>query len=732
MDSYPALRTAVRTTAFVVEELKRELNSCKFENKIITQNLNDLSSRMSRNVEDFQDGFGSVSDDGVQMKDVIDASKWRNQDLMDVTGIVNAVVSGEIKKQTVTINDDIPEEQRKYLEFDSGDDENFVDPEQPLKDSMTDLVTSQFLRHNAANKRFLTVVINIFNDAMESYKQEFKRETGITMEEKDLVFMYMVGNVLRVIYHTYLNEQPRSVTELVNDTFADYFKKSDADFQIYINPSIAHYERVYEDIQLLSYLLLVRIRHIYKINPYLTLNFDKLKEEFQKNILDKLVTDVNDLEILGSGYKLKDGDSGPYAGSKLVNLVYGDIETGEIPEHVTLVDDTRLRANFETYTRDKGSSRPDIAVVRHPSKNYTAIYKLAYMNRLKSAERLGLIDKEIQEGVYGDADRDQLYISWNNSIDILKRGKFQLKFALVRMKINMKGFFKFPDGRYGCLNMGGEFIDVSIPHKDATETKPFYENYEDYVQKLKIDVSSNDKLYPGKIVTYNSYTLRYFIKDLHKMLYDEPIFPWMANKYEKRLFRTGILSMLDTLYVIIDQDSNFDARDTYSSKLDKYANSIEEYKNVLHDIANSGENKLYDISTYKNSLRVNRGLDVNNMTDSEILRNIFAYNNASGTISFTYHNAYQLCRIADLIENGALQRENIDKMKEYIGTLINVQDSILKIIRAKKKYIEDGNLGPNTLQSYRSIIQAGQHGGGNDPYFQKYMKYKNKYLQIKD
>ena len=704
----PALRTAVRTTAFIVEELKTELRNCRFENTMITQKLNELSDRLSSGVE-YMDGFGSVSDDGIGIKDVMDASKWRDKDLMNVDKIIQAVFNEDIKKQTVDIDDRIPEEKREYLEFDAGDDENFVDPEQPLKDTMTNLVTTQFLRHNAANKRFLTVVINIFNTAVDLYKRLYERKYGTRLEEKDLIFMYKGGNVLRVIYHTYLNEQPRIVTELVQKTFSDYFKKSDADFQIYIGPDIAHYDKVYEDIQLISYLLLVRIRHIYTINPYLTLNFDKLKDEFQKDILTKIVNDVNDLHMLQPGYTLG-GKPGDYAGAKLINLVYGDLETGKIPEGAELVDDTRLRANFETYMKEPGSKRPDIAIVKHPHKNYTAIYKLMYLNRLRSAAGLDLIDKEIQEGLYGDADRDMHYISWNNSIDIMKRGTFKLKFALVRMKINMKGFFQFPNGKIGCLNMGGEFIDVSIPHREATETGPFYAHYNDYVQKLKISISSdNSKIYPGMYVTYDSYTLRYFIKDLHKMLYDEPLYPWHAHKYEKRLYRTGVLSMLDTLYVIMGQDPTIASGLSYSQKLDIYRDDITKYKDMLEGIKE----------------------DRPRHRDPAFISSEFKYKNADGSISYQYHNAYQSCRINELITDGAFSNpDNVDKMNEYLDSLIEVQNTILNVIRAKKKYIEDGNLDESTLKSYRSIIQAEQHGG-SDPYYKKYLKYKTKYMKIK-
>ena len=114
------------------------------------------------------------------------------------------------------------------------------------------------------------------------------------------------------------------------------------------------------------------------------------------------------------------------------------------------------------------------------------------------------------------------YITYNNSIDFDINGD-RTRFFLARLKSLFSIYIINSTNCCTFENLGGEMIDVSITH---------------YESKQKLDIK--DDLTLHKIKNYDSEfnipTIEYFLKELELIIFNHK-YPWAEVKWEKRLYR---------------------------------------------------------------------------------------------------------------------------------------------------------------------------------------------------
>ncbi len=184
--------------------------------------------------------------------------------------------------------------------------------------------------------------------------------------------------------------------------------------------------------------------------------------------------------------------------------------------------------------------------------------------------------------VFEDTNPDisPYFNSLNTSLNFF-RGDIFTKFNLLRTKINFKINNK--------IDLAGELIDISIPHKKDSNMKKL-----NTTKKYNKFIKDNIKTIKRYDFKYNLMKIPFLIKDLHNVLYIQNKYPWMDKKYKKRLARL--------LYFIFLYDIDNKKVSMYLlNKLKKKYNNFKKIikndfnKNNIHDkhlmlIINSSKN----------------------------------------------------------------------------------------------------------------------------------------------
>jgi hypothetical protein len=137
-----------------------------------------------------------------------------------------------------------------------------------------------------------------------------------------------------------------------------------------------------------------------------------------------------------------------------------------------------------------------------------------------------------------DPTENMLFIQANETLDFPAGGN-RTKFNLVRTKIGFNYIFNGKN-----ITIGGELIDVSLPHRLDNNVGHFFA-HTNYISQYQLSFAEK------KLVFY-SYTLKYLASDLEYILFDFVNVPWKTPKYEKRLNRLFYLYFIDLFLVLGD------------------------------------------------------------------------------------------------------------------------------------------------------------------------------------
>ncbi len=383
--------------------------------------------------------------------------------------IINSVTSG---------NFNLDLEEGKYERMLIEEDIN--DELRPLKNVATDMVVAEFFHTEESLYNFMQLVYNTFDDTLAIYRRKKQ------IDEQDLFFIYKGGNVLRIVSQEFLLELPNNATRELAKFYTPFFKRSDADFSIYLNPDVKDYDKIFKEISLISYLLQVYIRNVFLGNPNRYFDFTKYNYGYQQKILRKYLAEFNDVE----GFSFKN----------------------------VSIDNANAVGTSNIYR-----SRADIAI--------QFVNKKADNTRSDVGAKFDIVKSD-----------SYMVVSYNSALDFRagSRDDFRVKFNLIRTKIS----FTLTDKAGKKLNVGGELIDVSIPHRLDNKLQHFYENSEGNIEYFDLTYNDCD-------LKFRSYSIKYLIDDLESILFKSSDYPWEDNKYVKRLNRLFYMYFVD-IFMKID------------------------------------------------------------------------------------------------------------------------------------------------------------------------------------
>ncbi len=416
--------------------------------------------------------------------------------IKSIESIINAVTQKKF---------DVSNKHREYKTFKM--DEDPEDEIKPLKTVATDIVVEQFFQTESTLYRFLNVVYSNFNEALKMYRDM----KGI--KENDLFFLYKGGNILRFVSHEFLKEIPASANEEIHKFYAPYFKRSDADFAIYISPYVDNYDTVHYDMGLIAYLLQHRIRSIFLADPGRYFDFLRYSKEYKDKVLAEYFPKFNSVE-----------------GFKFDNLSF-------------------LDSNSNKHDGNMYLTQPDFAI--------------EFLNDTPSnVEMAGNFRMGTRANIY-DSD-SFMTVSHNDALTFYTGLNKDRKshFTLVRTKI----FFTLTRDDNSQIKVGGELIDVGIDYTDDVKNVHLVENFKQSIADYEID-HDECKL------KFKSYTIDHLVYDLEEILFEKAKYPWFDPKYNKRINRLFYFYFVDIFMKISNGDDRLDVLRTFKNTiLIKYRN----------------------------------------------------------------------------------------------------------------------------------------------------------------
>lgn len=398
----------------------------------------------------------------------------------------------------------------------------------------TDVVVFDFINSAEKTYNFMNIVCIFFNEAIDYYCEKMGLVRSTEERPGDVYFMYKGGNVLRLLYNEFKRSIPVTAVEIADGFFAKSFKKSDSDFSIFVNPGLPNFDRVYDDMVSLSYVLQYRIRTVFNREPkgdmFDVFAFAEYNNEKRDLILRKMLDDLN------ASASVSDPSNEDFYGAKFtkVKMMGHEYRLVEDNDNEYVLDEDKADASMLTDDADK---RADFAIDKCGAD--ICVYGLGTPN-----------------------DADYFYISANHALDLsmgFPGNEVRFRFTLVRTKLNASTYM-IKDGQKKLKLLGGEVIDCTIMHRDTLglSTTEEFDEYKNNVSSYSL--SMPDTKYRLKFFGYNRVGL---IHDLEFILFRSVQKPWEDNKYAKRLNRLFFLYMVDLFANEINNEKRVDIVEKY-------------------------------------------------------------------------------------------------------------------------------------------------------------------------
>lgn len=365
--------------------------------------------------------------------------------------------------------------------------EEFVDKSRNIKDLGTDIVVGNFFTTKETLFNFMELVYKDIDEALDKYKSDHDLS-------KDSIFLlFKGGNVLRMMFNGVLAMLPPEARELMKSTYAKDFKRSDADFSVYIDEKelgSLDYDKVFAEVSDLVFKRLSFIREKFKKDPEKYFDFFRLKKDYIRKNLAKYLDEANEIPAI------EDPSNDEWYKSRFQQIQLLDNTARETPNcpYVGELDYQYIKNDEGEIKGTPISTKPDWIV-----------------------------------------NSDNRTLEWPWGTDENKLASF----TLVRSKVAFLYSFLDKLGKLFRKDIGAELIDVSIIHRRDAALRGFLDDLKGSVADWTID---NLKL--------KAYSLLKLADDLHSILFERTNRPWNGGpKYGKRinrLFVVGLVQILGT------------------------------------------------------------------------------------------------------------------------------------------------------------------------------------------
>ena len=136
----------------------------------------------------------------------------------------------------------------------------------------------------------LYIIHTFYNDCIDYYIQQKN------LKPDDIIFLFKGGNIFKIIANKFWSELPNKAMYKFIEEYKSYFKRSDLDFGIYINPDLS--TTIINDITIISYKLQVLISEILLTHKEICFKWFKYNNKYKQEILQNLLFDINNTQSL--------------------------------------------------------------------------------------------------------------------------------------------------------------------------------------------------------------------------------------------------------------------------------------------------------------------------------------------------------------------------------------------------------------------------------------------------
>ncbi|XWV26754.1 hypothetical protein QJ857_gp0300 [Tupanvirus soda lake] len=576
-----------------------------------------------------------------------------------------------------------------------------VEPVKELKGVMTDLVVYEFLKTPLQLCNFISLVFTTFDQAIKTYN----KAKGFS--DKDIFFVYKGGNILRFISNKVFYMLPGRVKDDMFSYYRDAFKKSDADFSIYINPLLDNFDQAFDEITIIAYFVQNYLRNIFLENPKKYFDYYNLSDSAKRDLYLTYLDKLNNAEVVKTGV----------IPGKFLALWTPDVDIGKkyIPKKDFEIFFEKIAKILQGTNNITKSADPN-------KKSITTFVNLKpiHLEEFEEKELANLAESQLD--IYGNISQSEIIVSVNRTTTFLAHGGI-VSFNLVRTKVsfnairdvNLNSLGEQPPevSEYLVDRLDGELIDVSITNKQDYNVKHFFENVDKYIVEYKLEEGECN-------MPFRAYSIDYLIEDLENILFVQNEYPWDDPKYAKRLKRLIFMYYL-SLFLSGDFENNRDRiRYLYSlkklvlepiSNMQSSASQLSTNTSQLSTNTSQLSTNTSQLSTNTSQLSTNTSqLSTNLNTDEQRIRR---ENNLAKILSFViaqnekYPNLTAFKNLINRVfilyqENDAIHSENYNKFVNAIIENINIlQKSLVDL----EKYISSSG----TIDEDK--LYTGQIGG---------------------
>jgi len=408
-------------------------------------------------------------------------------------------ISGDYEASSVeyrlTTMDWKDEKQTHFLRNDPN--EEYIDYNRSIKNLCTSFVTTYCLPYPYT---FLHLVIKEHEIAFDGFHRQYNVSRPI--------FCYKGGNLFLFIYRAFIEKFPQMTRESLLEYFGKYFAPSDADFNVMYPPDeynpflVKKLTDLCVDVQ--KKIQKQCIQHLSKYFMY-----PRYKVGYQKSLLQKLFHDLKKLSIW------KDDKNNIYNGKRPIGISFLDACYAENEEQ------TRI---CKSMLQQQG--QPNMKIRFATDKTQDDLIRIDFQN-----------------------PRQNLYVQDNRALRF-SRGTGILHFDLIRTKFDFR-FCLSPDR---ILHSNGELIDVSL-NRNVDQLRESWKNRTNMLTTYTVEYADQENGF--NTLTFEGLTYTYLIQDLERVLFDDIEFPWMDEKYEKRIHRLFFVCFLDLFLKNTDNWSNY-------------------------------------------------------------------------------------------------------------------------------------------------------------------------------
>jgi len=568
----------------------------------------------------------------------------------------------------------------KYIDDDIGDAQlklenlNLFDCKKKiLYDVSTEYFTNLFFQNERINEIFQFITNVLFQVMIKKYIEENN------LKQTDIIFIYKGGTTMKILFEKYKLIIPNLDNYFDNKNF----KRSDSDYSVTINPNIQNPNKHRKEIIKLSFVILNELRKVFSTCKNVLFDDCELNDELLKDFIEKFNLNLNsksecedifkNIKIVGLTY----GDKLFFSEDKYKNRFYNNDDIKDIKEE-----------EIDTYI----NTDPAQTVIKKIGKILNRNYKSSRKDIYIENDKLFFV---LNEPNY-KSTKNSIYLSMNNNINQTHKTIEYNNFSLLRLKMNIIIFYiNTSNNTIGISNAPSELIDLSVPKIDSDELKFMYEN------DIRKEIIKYKPTHTYLDFIYNGYSINGFIYDFIKQLYITSNPPWEAPKFEKRIQRFAFFILLSLLEI-------------------KNKNNAVSYKNLY-------ENLEKIIVFFKmDYIKIVNNLDVNKILLEEIFKffiinkhfsNIYLIKNYLLNLFDSNNNVYSPTKfISNDVKNYILTNP-VEQLK-YDSYRIEMIQNLEKIIILLK-----------TLETNNIYIPFSP--GVNIGVFNKYLKYKQKYLNLK-